>query len=101
MDQSGFDIDPADLPQRGRRSQALVRVIDGALAEKLIRRARAAVSRLGGERLRKSYFTNFWLPRAATPAHPLAEAVLALWPLARAPSARRPRWWIGRRPGTP
>ena len=71
-------------------------MIDGALAEKLVRRARAAVSRLGGERLRQSYFTTFWLPRAATPAHPLEEAVLALWPLARAPSARGAEWWIGR-----
>jgi hypothetical protein len=96
MDQSGFDIDPADLPQRAGRSQALVRVIDDALPEPLVRRARAAISRLGGERLRQSYFTTFWLPRGAAPAHPLEEAVLALWPLARARSALGAEWWIGR-----
>jgi hypothetical protein len=96
MDQSGFDIDPPDLPQRGGRSQALVRVIDGALPEPLVRRARAAVSRLGAERLRQSYFTTFWLPRGSAPAHPIEEAVLALWPLSRARSALGAEWWVGR-----
>ena len=73
-----------------------MRVIDGALAEPLVRRARSAISRLGGERLRQSYFTTFWLPRGSTAAHPLEEAVLALWPLARAGLARGAEWWIGR-----
>ena len=63
MDQSEFDIGSADLPQRGQRSQALVRVIDGALPEPLVRRARAAIARIGTERLRQSYFTTFWLAR--------------------------------------
>src|SRR5438094_10451425 len=96
MDQSGFDIDPTDVPQRGRRSQALVRAIDAALPEPLVRRARAAISRLGGERLRSSYFTTFWLPRKAVPEHPLEEAVLALWQLARPRGCEGAEWWIGR-----
>ena len=73
-----------------------MRVIDDALPDSLVRRARAAVSRLGGERLRQSYFTTFWLPRDSAPAHPLEEAVLALWPLVRPRSAAGAEWWIGR-----
>jgi hypothetical protein len=95
MDQSEFDI-VADLPQRGRRSQALVRVIDGGLAESLVRRGRAAIARIGTERLRSSYFTTFWLPRGAAPAHPVEEAVLALWKIARPPACKGAEWWIGR-----
>src|SRR5919201_6201750 len=96
MDQSAFDIDAADLPQRGRRSQALVRVIDDALPDALVRRARAAIARLGSERLRQSYFTTFWLPRGSRAAHPVEEAVLALWRLARARGCAGAEWWIGR-----
>jgi hypothetical protein len=95
MDQSEFDI-AADLPHRGRRSQALVRAIDSALPEPLVRRARAAISRLGGERLRASYFTTFWMPRKAVPQHSLEEAVLALWKLARPRGCEGAEWWIGR-----
>src|SRR6266481_9986345 len=95
MDQSEFDI-AADLPQRGRRSQALVRAIDAALPEPLVRRARAVIGRLGGERLRSSYFTTFWLPGRARPAHPVEEAVLALWKLARPRGCAGAEWWIGR-----
>jgi hypothetical protein len=96
MDQSEFDIGSADLPQRGQRSQALVRVIDGALADPLVRRARAAIARIGSERLRQSYFTTFWLPRGVPPAHPVEEAVLALWRLARPRGCAGAEWWIGR-----
>src|SRR6266481_1539513 len=96
MDQSEFDIGAADLTQRGGRSQALVRVIDAALPDALVRRARAAVSRLGRERLRSSYFTTFWLAREAAPAHALEEAVLALWKLARPRLCAGAEWWIGR-----
>jgi hypothetical protein len=95
MDQSEFDI-AADLPHRGRGSQALVCAIDAALPEPLVRRARAAISRLGGERLRSSYFTTFWLPRGAVPEHALEETVLALWKLARPRGCAGAEWWIGR-----
>src|SRR6267142_48579 len=37
MDQSEFDICSGDLPQRGRGSQDLVRIIDSALPAKLVR----------------------------------------------------------------
>jgi len=96
MDQSEFDIGAADLPQRGGGSQALVRVIDAALPAALVRRARAAISRLGRERLHSSYFTTFWLPRGGAPAHALEEAVLALWKLARPRGCAGAEWWIGR-----
>src|SRR2546426_426090 len=93
MDQSEFDIGAADLPQRGSRSQALVRVIEAALPPPLGRRAREAIARIGSERLPQSYFTTFWLPRRAAPAHAVEEAVLALWPLggARRASASKVR----------
>src|SRR6476661_230210 len=96
MDQSEFDIGSADLPHRAGRSQALVRVIDGALADPLVRKARAAIARIGTERLRQSYFTTFWLPRGAPASHPVEEAVLALWRLARARGCAGAEWWIGR-----
>ena len=93
----------ADLPQRGARSQAgrrkkvaLVRVIDAALPELLVRRARAAIARLGGERFRESYFTTFWLPRGAAPAHAVEEAVVSLRRLAGVRDDAGAEWWIGR-----
>ena len=84
-----------DLPQRGQRSQDLTRVIESVLPEGLVRRARRAVARLGSERLRQSYFTTFWLPRGAAPAHAVEEAVLALWKRAGVRCAGV-EWWIGR-----
>jgi len=96
MDQSEFDMRGADLPQRGVRSQALLRTIEAALDEPLLRRARAAIARLGQERLRESYFTTFWLPRDAAPGNAVEEAVLALWALARPRGCAGAEWWIGR-----
>src|ERR1700682_517600 len=96
MDHSELAIGAGDLPHRGRRSRALVRVIDGALPEALVRPARAAISRIGSERLQSSYFTTFWLPREAVPSHALEKAVLALWKLARPRGCVGVEWWIGR-----
>jgi len=73
-----------------------VRVIDAALPDALVRRARAAITRLGRERLRSSYFTTFWLPRGVAPAHVVEEAALALWKLARPRGCAGAEWWIGR-----
>jgi len=70
-------------------------VKEGALPESLVRRAGRAIVRLGAERLRESYFTTFWLPRGAEPAHSVEEAVLQLWRLARVRCAGV-EWWIGR-----
>src|SRR3954469_12061167 len=95
MDQSEFDI-VGDLPQAAGRSQALVRVIDGALSDVLVAKARRAISRIGGESFRQSYFTTFWLPRGQTPAHAVEEMVLALWKLARPRRCAGAEWWIGR-----
>jgi hypothetical protein len=70
-------------------------VIEVALPEALVRRARRAVARLGGERLRESYFTTFWLARGAAPMHAVEEAVLALSRLSGVRCAGV-EWWIGR-----
>jgi hypothetical protein len=95
MDQSGFDI-AGDLPHREGRSQDLVRVIDAAVPDALALRARRAIARLGSERFRDSYFTTFWLPRGAKPAHPLEELVVALWKVARPRGCSGAEWWVGR-----
>jgi len=73
-----------------------VRVIEAALPLPLVRRAREAIVRLGGERLRQSYFTTFWLPRGSVPAHAVEEAVIALWRLAGARRCDGAEWWLGR-----
>jgi hypothetical protein len=79
------------------RSQVLIRTIDGALPPALFRRARAAIARLGKERLAKSYWTTFWMPLGAPPAHALEEAVLRLAPVALGRSrAAGAEWWLGR-----
>jgi hypothetical protein len=76
----------------------MITVIERALPDALVRRARRAIARLGTERQRESYFTTFWLPRGARPEHVIEEAVLALWRLSRvrcAPGSGA-EWWIGR-----
>jgi len=73
-----------------------VRVIDSALPDALVSRGRRAISALGGERFRESYFTTFWLARGETPAHVLEEMVMALWKLARPRACAGAEWWIGR-----
>lgn len=71
-----------------------MRVIDRALSDSAVRRARKAIAKLGNERLRESYFTTFWLPRSATPAHSIEEAVRAL--SKHVATAEGVEWWIGR-----
>ncbi len=79
------------------RTQERIKIVDGALSAPLFRRARAAIGRLGAERLRQSYWTTFWMPLTASPAHALEEAVLALSPLALgARRAAGAEWWLGR-----
>jgi hypothetical protein len=75
----------------------LARVVDGALDDRLVERARRAIARLGTRRLRQSYFTTFWLGRGEEPANAVEEAVLSLWSIA-APGRRcaGAEWWIGR-----
>ena len=60
-----------------------------------MRRARRSIARLADTGLRDSYFTTFWLPRGAPPAHPVEAAVLALWQLAGVRCAGV-EWWVGR-----
>ncbi len=73
----------------------MVRVIDGALPDALVARARRAISRLGGERFRESYFTTFWLPRGVPARNVIEEAVLALSRVAGVRCGGC-EWWIGR-----
>jgi hypothetical protein len=80
---------------RFKKNLPLVRVIEGALPDALVTRARRAIARLGNERLRESYFTTFWLDKGARPANVIEEAVVALSRNVRAPYAGF-EWWIGR-----
>jgi hypothetical protein len=95
MDQSGLDI-AGDLPQRGIRSQALVRVIDGALSEAMVFAARRAIARLKDSRFRESYFTTFWLDDDAEPQNAVERAVRLLSRKARPRGCKGAEWWIGR-----
>jgi hypothetical protein len=95
MDHSGLII-AGDLPQRTVRSQALVRVIDGALPDRVVAAARRAIARLGQERFRQSYFTTFWLGKDELPQNPVERAVSGLWKLARPRRCAGCEWWIGR-----
>ena len=70
-------------------------MVDCALPDALVRRARAQIARLGKQRLRESYFTTFWLANGSAPAHAIEEAVLALREIAGA-NAAGAEWWIGR-----
>ncbi len=70
-------------------------MIERALPDPLVRRARRAIARLGRERLRQSYFTTFWLASGVPPRNVLEEAVIALTRHARVSCAGM-EWWIGR-----
>ncbi len=75
----------------------LVSTIDRAAPEKLLRRARGLLARLGAQGQSQSYWTTFWLPRGEKPAHALEELVLALQTIANPPaSCAGAEWWIGR-----
>jgi hypothetical protein len=78
-----------------KKKNALVWLIDGALPDVLVRRARRAIARLGHQRLRESYFTTFWLAHGARPRNAVEEAVLALWKRA-GERCSGVEWWIGR-----
>jgi len=77
--------------------QQLARIIDDAVPEPLLRRARSLLRTLGTEQIRESYWKTFWLPRDTPPSHALEDLVKALWPLA-APDDKTlgAEWWIGR-----
>src|SRR5215813_6698927 len=81
---------------RFKKNSSLVRVIDGALPDALVRRARRAVARLGKERLQESYFTTFWLKKGARPVNVIEEAVVALSRKVRLSGCDGFEWWIGR-----
>jgi len=78
-------------------SSPLARTVDLAAPENRVRRARALLTRLGRQQIRESYWTTFWLPEGAAPAHALEELVLELRRIA-APGPRIVgcEWWIGR-----
>jgi hypothetical protein len=75
-----------------------VAVLDTALPAALFRRARRAIARLRGERLKQSYWTTFWMALDAQPLHALEEAVLRLARLAlpAGHACTGAEWWLGR-----
>ena len=80
-----------------KKNFTLVRVIERALPDRLVSKARRAIARLGNERMRESYFTTFWLDEDARPENVIEEVVLALWKKhARVPNCAGMEWWIGR-----
>jgi hypothetical protein len=81
-----------------RDQRALVAVRDAALRAALFRRARQAIRRLGGERLRQSYWTTFWMPLEAPARNAIEEVVLALAHLAlpAGHGCAGAEWWLGR-----
>jgi hypothetical protein len=100
------------VPHRSGRSQAgshaetqvapLATVIDGAAPPALVARAARLFTRLGTQRMKEGYWTTFWMPLSARPAHAFEELAVALRPhaLAKAgPEAGRIvgiEWWLGR-----
>jgi len=91
------DRSPTFFAPEGTRAKALARVVEPALDERLVERARRAVARLGTRGLPRSYFTTFWLARGEEPANPVEEAVQSLWRVAApGPSCAGAEWWIGR-----
>jgi hypothetical protein len=78
-------------------SSSLGRAVDDAAPESLVRRARALLTKLGTQQIMQSYWTTFWLPRDAKPAHALEELSRALWPIAKPDnSCAGVEWWLGR-----
>lgn len=73
-----------------------MRIVEAAARAGLVRRARRAISRLGGARVEQSYWTTFWMPRGAEPACGVEELVQELWARAGPRGARGAEWWIGR-----
>ena len=78
-----------------KKNATLVRVVEEALPDRLVSRARRAIARLGNERMRESYFTTFWLDKGARPANVIEEAVIELSRKAHVHCAGF-EWWIGR-----
>ncbi len=78
-------------------TRRLARTIDDAASEPRVRRARRLLARLGRQQLRQSYWTTFWMPRDAEPAHALEELVAELWHVAApGPRCAGAEWWLGR-----
>lgn len=91
------DRNPTFFTPATTRAKALARVVEPALDERLVQRARRAIARLGTIGLKQSYFTTFWLGRGEEPANAVEEAVQSLW-RAAAPgsSCAGAEWWVGR-----
>lgn len=77
----------------------LVNIVDDALARNQHRALKAAVVRLGNERIISGYQTTFWYPLNATPRNHIEGAVSALLQLLP-PQKRRGttgvEWWLSR-----
>jgi hypothetical protein len=73
----------------------LIHRVEKALPPRLLRRLRAAVRRLGCERLRSTYQTTFWFD-LGEPAAIVEQAVLALRPLVPQTDITGVEWWLSR-----
>jgi len=77
-------------------------VIENAAPAKLVARATRLFARVGEQRMKEGYWTTFWMPLSAEPAHGFEELAVALRPhaLAKAgPDAEKivgVEWWLGR-----
>lgn len=74
-----------------------VAVHSNSLPVSLFRRLVRAVREVGGERLKKSYVTNFWFPLDTEPGNLVEEVISRLCLLARpGPRCIGVEWWLGR-----
>src|SRR6185369_16256371 len=76
-----------------------ISLFQDALPPPLFRRLVSAVRKVGTERLKESYNTNFWFGVGVKPRNIAEEAITRLFPLVR-PGRRciGVEWWLGRLP---
>jgi hypothetical protein len=77
-------------------------VIDSAAPAALLGKAGRLFARLGEQRMKEGYFTTFWLPSGAPPAHAFEELAISLSAHGLRSAGERAReiagleWWLGR-----
>ena len=88
--------------QAGTLTKVLAKVIEEAAPPALVARAARLFGRLGEQRMKEGYFTTFWLPQGAEPAHAFEELAISLRPHGFAYARKAAReitgleWWLGR-----
>jgi hypothetical protein len=77
-------------------------VIEDAAPTALVARAARLFARVGAERMKEGYWTTFWMPHGARPAHAFEALAVALRPHALAAAGAGAskiagsEWWLGR-----